>query len=161
MRRRLECVCRWSRDRHTVDENERIWNSDDQIQRLLEGRERDCVLERSTEGSNQRQQWSIGDHYVSAQEAARLAPSHCLRTTRDPNRKIKPHTHTHTHTLSHALLYRTHPHPPSHSLTTCSIAFKDGDTLSFKDTGINGVLQILSTTYQCGGTASSPIRCLN
>ena len=50
-----------------------------------------------------------------------------------------------THPLSHALLYRT----------TRSFAFYDGDTLSFKDTGNNGVLQIVSITYKCGGTASS------
>ena len=64
------------------------------------------------------------------------------------NQATHTHTHTHTHCPTHCC---TAPHAPTHSLTTCSIAFKDGDTLSFKDTGANGVLQILSTAYTCGG----------
>jgi len=35
------------------------------------------------------------------------------------------------------------------ALQTTSVTFKDGDTLSFKDTGTNGVLHIVSITYKC------------
>ena len=31
------------------------------------------------------------------------------------------------------------------------MSFKDGDTLSFKDTGYNGVLHVVSITYKCFG----------
>merc|ERR1719271_881759 len=37
------------------------------------------------------------------------------------------------------------------ALKTTTFAFKNGDTLSFKDTGNNGVLHIVSITYKCGG----------
>ena len=54
------------------------------------------------------------------------------------------------------------PHNPSQrTLVPRSFDFEDGDTLSFKDTGNKGVLQIVSITYQCKGTASTPIRCLD
>jgi hypothetical protein len=35
------------------------------------------------------------------------------------------------------------------ALKTTSVTFKNGDTLSFKDTGTNGVLHIVSITYKC------------
>merc|ERR1712187_548228 len=35
------------------------------------------------------------------------------------------------------------------SLQTTSVNFKNGDTLSFRDTGTNGVLHIVSITYKC------------